>query len=263
MVHKDIPVVILCGGKGTRLREETEYKPKPLVKIGGKPILWHIMKGYAYFGFKSFILCLGYKGEAIKEYFLNYEYMNNDFELNTRSKEIRRLGSENNGEDWNIIFADTGRDTNTGGRIKKIEKYIKSDLFFATYGDGISDVDVNALLDFHNQQGKLATITGFHPHSKYGQIQMGENGDVLAFKEKPRLKDLINGGYFVFNKDFFKYLDEKCILEREPFETAAADRQMVLYRHEGFWFAVDTYKDYLEINAMYANAEKPWMIWEK
>ena len=122
MQNKDIPVVILCGGKGTRLREETEYKPKPLVKIGGKPILWHIMKGYSYYGFNSFILCLGYKGEAIKEYFLNYEHMNNDFELNTRSKEIRRLGSENKGEDWNIIFADTGRDTNTGGRIKKIEK---------------------------------------------------------------------------------------------------------------------------------------------
>ncbi len=220
------------------------------------------MKGYAHFGFKSFILCLGYKGEAIKEYFLNYEYMNNDFELNTRSKEISRLGSEDNGEDWNIIFADTGQETNTGGRIKKIEKYIKTDLFFATYGDGISDVDANALLAFHKHHGKLATITGFHPHSKYGQIQMGENGDVLAFKEKPRLKDLINGGFFVFNRDFFKYLDEKCILEREPFETAAADRQMVLYRHEGFWFAVDTYKDYLEINAMYAKSEKPWMIWD-
>jgi len=162
MINKNIPVVILCGGKGTRLREETEYKPKPLVEIGEKPILWHIMKGYSYYGFNNFILCLGYKGNAIKEYFLNYEYMNNDFILSTKSKKCQKLSSQAATEDWNIIFADTGKDTNTGGRIKRIEKYIDSDIFFATYGDGISNVNIEKLLDFHNKHNKIATITGFH-----------------------------------------------------------------------------------------------------
>jgi len=188
--------------------------------------------------------------------------MNNDFRLNTRSKDYQITSSENAAEDWNILFADTGKETNTGGRIKKIEKYIETDIFFATYGDGISDVDINALLAYHRRHGKLATMTGFHPHSKYGQIQMGDNGNVIAFKEKPQLKDLINGGFFVFDRQFFRYLDEECILEREPFERAAADKQMVLYKHEGFWFAVDTYKDYLEINDMVQQGRTPWKIWE-
>jgi len=263
MTNKNIPVVILCGGKGTRLREETEYKPKPLVEIGEKPILWHIMKGYSYYGFNNFILCLGYKGNAIKEYFLNYEYMNTDFILSTKSKECQKLSSQAATEDWNIIFADTGKDTNTGGRIKRIEKYIDSDIFFATYGDGISDVNIEKLLGFHNKHNRIATITGFHPHLKYGQVKLGKKGDIISFQEKPQLKDLVNGGFFVFQKEFFAYLDEDCVLEREPFEKTVEDKQMALYKHEGFWFAVDTYKDCLEINTMYNNNITPWMIWEK
>jgi len=265
MTDKNIPIVILCGGRGTRLYEETEYKPKPLVEIGGKPILWHIMKGYSHYGFNNFILCLGYKGKAIKEYFLNYEYMSNDFILNIKSKEYRQLNSQaaTDTEDWNIIFADTGKDTNTGGRIKRIEKYIDTDIFFATYGDGISDINIKRLLDFHIKHNKIATITGFHPRSKYGQFKMEKNGHIISFQEKPKLKDLINGGFFVFQKEFFKYLGEDCVLEREPFEKTVKDKQMVMYKHEGFWFAVDTYKDYLEINAMFNNNFTPWMVWKK
>lgn len=263
MTGKNIQVVILCGGRGTRLREETEYKPKPLVEIGRKPILWHIMKGYSHYGFNNFILCLGYKGDAIKEYFLNYEYMRNDFMLNIKSKEYRQLNSSTATEDWNIIFADTGKDTNTGGRIKRIEKYIDNDIFFATYGDGISDIDMKKLLAFHIRHNKIATITGFHPRSKYGQFRMAKNGNIISFQEKPKLKDFINGGFFVFDKEFFNYLDEDCVLEREPFVKIVEDKQMVLYNHEGFWFAVDTYKDYLEINDIYNKNIKSWMVWEK
>lgn len=258
----NVPVVILCGGRGTRLREETEYKPKPLVEVGGRPVLWHIIKGYSHFGFKTFILCLGYKGRAIKEYFLNYEYMNNDFSLNTRSKECRVLKPQNAAEDWTIIFADTGPETNTGGRIKRIEGHIPGDVFMATYGDGVSDLDLKALLDFHLRNKKIATITGFHPRSKYGQVKIGSDGEILAFQEKPLLQDSINGGFFVFHRKFFEYLDDDCVLEREPFERLVAEKQMALYNHEGFWFALDTYKDYLEINAMFEAGNTPWMVWK-
>ena len=262
MIDKNVPVVILCGGKGTRLREETEYKPKPLVEIGGKPVLWHVMRGYSYHGFNNFILCLGYKGNAIKEFFLNYEYMSSDFYLNVKTKKHKILDNQNSMEKWEIIFADTGKDTNTGGRIKKVEKYIKSEIFMATYGDGISDVNIGNLLAFHLQHKKIATITGFHPRTKYGQVKIGEKGKIISFQEKPRLEDFINGGFFVFNKAFFNYLDDECVLEKEPFEKLVDEQQMVLYKHEGFWFAVDTYKDYLEINSMYKNNQTPWMVWK-
>jgi len=263
MKDSDIPVVILSGGKGTRMREETEYKPKPLVEIGGRPILWHIMKAYSHFGFRTFILCLGYRGQAIKEYFLNFDTMNNDFVINTRSREYRLLDASIRTEDWDIVFADTGMETQTGGRIKRIEKYVQSDLFFATYGDGVSDIDISALLEFHRRQKKMATITGFHPRSKYGQVHANASGEILSFEEKPRLKDTINGGFFVFQREFFSRLDDDCVLEREPFEGLAREKQMALYRHEGFWFAVDTYKDYLEINRMVQERHTPWMVWEK
>jgi len=262
MIDKNVPVIILCGGKGTRLREETEYKPKPLVEVGGKPILWHIMKGYSYHGFNNFILCLGNMGNAIKEFFLHYEYMSNDFSLNTKTKEHKILDSQNSIGEWEIIFTDTGKDTNTGGRIKKVEKYIESEIFMATYGDGISDVNIEDLLDFHLQHNKIATITGFHPRTKYGQVKIGEEEKIISFQEKPRLEEFINGGFFVFDKEFFNYLDEDCVLEREPFERLVEEQQMGLYKHEGFWFALDTYKDYLEINSMYETNQTPWMIWK-
>jgi glucose-1-phosphate cytidylyltransferase len=261
--RKKIPVIILCGGKGSRLREETEYKPKPLVDVGGKPILWHIMKGYAHHGFNKFILCLGYKGHMIKEFFLNYEYMSYDFMMNTKTKERKIFDSRNSREEWDIIFADTGKDTNTGGRIKKVKKYVPNEIFMATYGDGLSDVNIESLLDFHIRQKKMATITGFHPRTKYGQVNIGERGEITSFQEKPSLADYINGGFFVFDRRFFGYLKEDSVLEREPFERLVEEQQLGLYKHEGFWFAVDTYKDYLEINGMYESGTTPWMIWRK
>jgi len=260
---QEIPVVILCGGKGTRLREETEYRPKPLVEVGDKPILWHIMKGYAHHGCRRFVLCLGYRGKQIKEYFLNYEFMNNDFCLDIRSKEASVMNGRTPPEDWTIVFADTGSECPTGGRIKKVEKYVRPSVFFATYGDGVSDVNVASLLDFDIQHGKIATITGFHPRSKYGQLQTGRNGRITGFYEKPRLRDYVNGGFFVFSREIFSYLNEQSVLEEEVFEQLVQEQQMVLYQHEGFWFAMDTYKDYLEINAMMEREETPWMIWRE
>jgi glucose-1-phosphate cytidylyltransferase len=257
----DIPVIILCGGKGTRLREETEYRPKPLVEVGERPILWHIMKGYSHFGCRNFVLCLGYRGRQIKEYFLNYDYMNNDFRLDLRSRRATVTNGRTPAEDWRIVFADTGIETPTGGRIKKVEGYVKTNVFFATYGDGVSDVRLPALLDFHLRHGKIATITGFHPRSKYGQLQTGRNGKILAFSEKPRLRDYVNGGFFVFDRRIFSYLSEHSVLEEEVFERLVREQEAVLFQHDGFWFAMDTYKDYLELNALAQRGETPWMVW--
>jgi glucose-1-phosphate cytidylyltransferase len=247
---------------GTRLREETEFKPKPLVEIGGRPILWHIMKGYAHFGFRDFILCLGYRGHMIKEYFLSYEYMQGDFLLDLGTNE-RRLLQRNHDDDWRIIFADTGMETNTGGRIQRIRGYIDTDYFFATYGDGVSDVDIRALEAFFLAKGKAAVITGLHPWSKYGRVDVGKDGLVTGFAEKPQLRDVINGGFFVFGRRVFEYLDDNCVLEREPFERLAKDQEIALYKHDGFWHAMDTYKDYLELNKMWSSGSPPWRIWDR
>jgi len=254
------PVVILCGGMGTRLREETEFKPKPLVEVGNRPILWHIMKIYAHFGFKLFILCLGYKGDLIKNYFLNYKYMNNDFSLNLNSNEKIILGNLNNQIDWNIILADTGLLTNTGGRIKKIQKYIHTDTFLATYGDGVADIDINALVKFHKEKGKIATLTGFHPLSRFGVLEVTDNDIVKNFKEKPRLDGLINGGFYVFDRKVFEYLDENSILEHESLERLAHDGELAVYHHLGFWKSMDTYRDYLEFNRMWEENNTPWKL---
>jgi len=256
-------VVILCGGLGTRLREETEFKPKPLVEIGGRPILWHIMKGYAHYGFRDFILCLGYRGQMVKEYFLSHEYMDHDFLLDLRTNERQVLQRNADDEDWRIVFADTGLETNTGGRIKRIQRYIDTEYFFATYGDGVSDVDIRRLEAFFLEKGKAAVITGLHPWSKYGRVDVGADGSVMGFAEKPQLMDVINGGFFVFSRRVFDYLDEDCILEREPFERLAKDREMALYKHEGFWHAMDTYKDYLELNRMWSSGQAPWRVWDR
>jgi glucose-1-phosphate cytidylyltransferase len=256
----EYPVVILCGGIGTRLREETEFMPKPLVKVGNRPILWHIMKHYSHFGFNNFILCLGYKGDAIKEYFLNYDSMMNDFTLNLKGKKETLENHTNTTENWNITFADTGFKTLTGGRIKRIEKYIKEDNFLMTYGDGVSDVDITSLIKFHKSKGKIATLTGVHPGSKYGTVHTDKNNIVVKFEEKPILKDLINGGYFVFKKEIFDYIDEDCMLEKGPFENLAAKRQIALFKHDGFWHCMDTYKDFQDLNAIW-KTKAPWKIW--
>jgi len=227
--------VILCGGKGTRMKEFTNSIPKPMVCVGDKPILWHIMKIYSHFGFNEFVLCLGYKGEKIKEYFRESE--------------------------WDIIFAETGENTNTGGRIKRIEKYIGEDNFFATYGDGLANIDLQKLLDFHLGHGKMATLTAVQPYSQFGILEMAKNGTILDFKEKPKLDNWINGGFFVFNSRIFEYLGENDILEKAPFERLAAEKQLMAYKHGSFWECMDTYKDNVELNEMWTGNNAKWAVW--
>lgn len=256
-------VVILCGGKGTRLREETEFRPKPMVEIGNKPILWHIMKIYASYGFKDFVICLGYKGNMIKEYFLNYEIMNNDFTIQLGNRDSIQVHSNHGENEWNVTLADTGEDTQTGGRVKKIEKHITDDSFMLTYGDGVANINVNELLKFHKSHGKIGTMTAVHPSSRFGELTV-EGSHVVEFKEKPQTKEgLISGGFFVFNKEFFNYLsgDDDCYLEKDPLEKLAADGELMLYRCDDFWQCVDTYRELELLNNLWKDNEAPWKIW--
>jgi glucose-1-phosphate cytidylyltransferase len=256
-------VVILCGGLGTRMREETEYRPKPMVDVGGRPILWHVMKTYAHYGLKEFVLCLGYKGHVIKEYFLNYEALNNDFTIQLGALHQVRYHNGHDEQDFRVTLVDTGQDTMTGGRIKRIERFVSGDVFLVTYGDGLADVDVGKLLEFHRSHGKLATLTTVQPYSRYGTLQLGADDRVAAFAEKPRLEEWIAGGYFVFNRGLFDYLAEgdACVLERTPLERLAAEGQLMAYRHPGFFFAMDTYRDYVTINDMWNRGDAPWRVW--
>jgi len=228
--------VILCGGEGTRLREHTNSIPKPMVMVGDKPILWHIMKIYAHYGFNDFILCLGYKGDVIKDCFKN-------------------------DEGWNITFADTGLKTNTGGRIKRVEKYIEDDRFFATYGDGLSDIDLNNLLEYHRSKDKVATLTAVKPLSPLGMLEIDSNNMVTDFKEKPILDYWINGGFFVFEAGVFDYIHENDALEKEVFERLAKANNLSAYKHTGFWKCMDTYKDNLELNRMWKSNQARWAVW--
>lgn len=256
-------VVILCGGKGERLREETEFKPKPLIEIGGMPILWHIMKIYSHYGYKDFILLLGYKGYMIKEFFLNFEYMVHDFTLNLRNKKNKiNFHQKENLEDWNITFVDTGKNTNTGGRVARIKSLIPDDNFFLTYGDGVSDINIKKLYDFHKNKNKILTITGIHPSSYFGIIEV-EDEIAKSFKEKPALDNIINGGFFVCNKKIFKYLSENedCIFEEEPMRKLAKERNVAVYQHNGFWTAMDTYKQVKVLNELWESSSPPWKIW--
>lgn len=256
-------VVILCGGLGTRLREETEFRPKPMVEVGGRPILWHIMKIFARHGLSDFILCLGYKGQMIKEYFLNYEAMNNDFAMTLgHGHNIEYLGNhEESG--FRVTLADTGPETLTGGRVKRIEHYVDGETFMVTYGDGLANVDITALLEFHRKHGKLATVTSVRPVSRFGVLDLERDGRVQQFAEKPQAEGWINAGFFVFNRRVFDYFQggDRCIMEHEPLERLAADGQLVAFRHTGFFFAMDTYREYEVLNKMWQSGEAPWKVW--
>jgi glucose-1-phosphate cytidylyltransferase len=257
-------VVLLCGGKGTRLREETEYRPKPMVEIGGKPILWHIMKIYAQYGFKDFVICLGYKGNIIKQYFLNYETTNNDFTVLLGNQSDIQFHSNHPETDWRVTLADTSEESQTGARVKKIEKYIDEDLFMLTYGDGVANIDIKNLVEYHKSHGKIGTMTGVHPSSRFGELVI-KNNKIVSFNEKPQVKEgLINGGFFVFHKKFFKYLkeDDGCYLEKEPLENLAADGELMVYPHEGFWQCVDTYRELEILNNLWKSSSRPWKVWE-
>ncbi|MDD5672589.1 MAG: glucose-1-phosphate cytidylyltransferase [Chitinivibrionales bacterium] len=256
-------VVILCGGLGTRLREETEFRPKPMVNIGPRPVLWHIMKRYAHFDHTEFILCLGYKGESIKEYFYHYEIMNNDFslELGNAGKFILHNGHTEKG--WNITLADTGEKALKGARIKRIQKYIHGDEFMLTYGDGVCDVDLEALLTFHRDHGKMITITGVNSASQFGEMRVQGN-QVLTFREKPQTGDsFINGGYMVLKKEIFNYLidDDGCDFEVGPLEQLARGGQLMVYKHPGSWACMDTLRDTERLNKMWEQGKAFWKIW--
>jgi len=257
-------IVILAGGLGMRLREETEYKPKPMVAVGPHPILWHIMKTYMHHGFNDFIVCIGYKGEMIKDYFLNYEAYNNDFTLEVGKEcEIRtHRASDNN--NFSVTLVDTGQNSMTGSRVKQIEKYIDTDHFMLTYGDGVADVDVKKLYDFHLKHGSTGTVTGVHPESKFGELII-EKDRVTNFSEKPQLKTgYISGGFFVFKKEMFRYLDrgDNCIFEGKPLNKLASDGRLMIYKHEGFWQCMDTMRDVIFLNKLWEEGKAPWKVWK-
>jgi glucose-1-phosphate cytidylyltransferase len=260
-----VKVVILCGGQGTRLREETEYRPKPMVEVGGRPILWHIMKSYAYYGHSQFVLCLGYKGSVIKDYFLNYEAMNSDITLTIGQLHAIAYHDQHHEQEFAVTLADTGQDTLTGGRLQRVKRYLgKDDTFLLTYGDGLCDVNIAKVVEFHRHHGKAATLTTVRPTSRYGIIDIGGTGSVHQFNEKPVLDSWINAGFFVFNRSVFDYLDDgdDCVLERKPLERLAAEHQLMAYRHEGFFYAMDTYREYQYLNELWNTGASPWKVWE-
>lgn len=260
--------VILCGGRGTRLGEHGVNIPKALIEIGGRPVLWHLMKIYAHHGLNDFTLCLGYLGDAIKRYFLEHHWLYSDFTLEMgRGGNYQLRKHDLIDEDWRVTFAETGLDTNTGGRLKRVEHYIEHSIgddetFCVTYGDGLANIDLGALVEFHHRHGRIATLTAVHPRSNFGLIKLDDEGAVMEFDEKPVITDWINGGFFVFNRKIFDYLDDDCVLEREPFERLARERQLIAYRHTGFWKCMDTYKDNLEFNQLWDAGGAEWKTWE-
>ena len=254
-------VVILAGGYGTRLGNITEAIPKPMVKIGNKPILWHIMKIYANYGYNDFILSLGYKAEVVKEYFYNYNAYSNDYTINLGSREIKKLHNHDEA-DWNVTLIDTGIDTLKGARIKRVEKYL-DDVNMLTYGDGVIDIDINELVKFHKYHNKIVTITGVHPPARFGEI-VEKDGNLLSFEEKPQTSaGLINGGYMVFDKRLLNYLteDEKCDLEQGPLEDIAKRGEVMVYKHTGKWECVDHERDLKHLNDLWNKNIAFWKVW--
>ncbi len=257
-------VVILCGGVGTRLKEESEFRPKPMVYVGNKPLIWHIMKIYASHGYNEFILALGYKADYIKDFFLNQKAFTSDFSLDTRSHHVNYyLENRFENDNFKIIFVDTGVETATGGRLLQSAKYVpdRDKYFMVTYGDGVSDVDIDALLKFHKKQKTIGTITGVHPRSKYGLLKTKNDNLISHFEEKPVLSDMVNGGFMVFDKRLLDYLKED-EMDTEGLKKLAKDKQLSLYKHEGFWFAIDTYKELEDLNKIWNSGNPPWKIWE-
>jgi glucose-1-phosphate cytidylyltransferase len=257
-------IIILCGGLGTRLREETEFRPKPMVHIGDRPILWHIMKIYAFYGHTDFILALGYKGEMIKNYFCHYELMNNDVTIELGKPENIKIHHTHEEAGWKITLADTGERTLKGGRLKRVERYIHDDIFMVTYGDGVANIDINDLIRFHKEHGKLGTVTGINPASRFGELRIRDN-QVESFLEKPEDADsLISGGFFVFDKRLFDYLsaDEECDFEKGPLEEIARKGELMVYKHAGFWACMDTLRDMDYLNRLWAEGRAKWRIWK-
>ena len=255
-------VVILAGGLGTRLSEETDIKPKPMVEVGGKPILWHIMKIYSHHGFNEFIICLGYKGYVIKEYFANYFLHQSDvtIDLNGNKMEVHNCKAE----PWRITLIETGLNTQTGGRIKRIKDYVGNETFMLTYGDGVADVDIAKLLEFHKSHGKTATITAVQPTGRYGVLELNERSSVIHFQEKPKGDEVwVNGGFFVLEPEAFNYIQgDETIWEREPLESILKDGQIVAYKHFGLWKCMDTSRDKVELETLWNSGKAAWKVWD-
>lgn len=253
--------VILAGGLGTRLREETEFRPKPMVEIGGRPIIWHIMKSLSTYGINEFIICAGYKGEHVKDYFMGYETRNHDITV--------RLGKESNvvhyenetSENWTVTIADTGYSTQTGGRIKRIAKYINEEPFLCTYGDGLADVNISSLIDFHLHHGKIASVTAVRPVTRFGSMDIDEASTVKSFSEKPLSEAWVNGGFFIFNPEVFNFLTDDCVLEKGPLEKLSKQGELMSYKHRGYWQPMDTYRETLELNELWNTNQAPWRTW--
>lgn len=255
--------VILAGGLGTRLSEETELKPKPMVEIGGRPILWHIMKIYSHYGINDFIILTGYKSHVIKDYFINYytRYSDITVDLLNNSVELHKTRTE----PWRVTMLYTGADTMTGGRIAKAKEYLKNERFLLTYGDGVADINIESLIKHHELSGKIATLTAVQPSGKFGALNLDKHNNILSFKEKPQGDGAwINGGFFVCEPDIFNYLknDVNCIFEKEPLENLANDNELNAYKHSGFWRPMDTLRDKKELTEMWMTGKAPWAIWQ-
>ena len=256
-------VVILAGGYGTRISEESDFKPKPMIEIGGKPILWHIMKIYSYYGYNDFIILLGYKGYYIKEYFANYflHQSNITIDLKTNKMQVH----DNSSEPWKVTLLDTGLDTMTGGRIKRAQKYIGNETFLLTYGDGVSDIDIAKEVEFHKKHKKYLTLTAIQPEARFGNLDIDDQNIIKRFVEKPKNEaGWVNGGFFVCEPEIFNYLseDESCIFEQNPLQNIAKDNQMVAYKHRGFWQSMDTLRDSRKLNELWKKGNAPWKIWK-
>lgn len=256
-------VVLLAGGFGTRISEESQFKPKPMVDLGGMPILWHIMKLYSYYGFNDFVICAGYKQHVIKEYFANYFLHTSDVTFDFAKGKSDITIHRTQSEPWKVTIVDTGLNTMTGGRIKRVKNYIGGERFFLTYGDGVADVNIRELLAFHKQHGKLLTITAYNPGQRFGAIDITESGDVLAFREKAKGDGaLMNAGFMVCEPRFIDYIDgDATTLERDPMERAARDGEVAAFKHEGFWQCMDTVREKQSLEKMWNDGEAPWKVW--
>ncbi len=252
---------ILAGGLGTRLREETELLPKPMLTIGGKPIIWHIMKIYAQADVKDFVICAGYKGEVIKEYFREFQSLNSDFTVTLGSKSNISYHSKFDEENWKVTITQTGLDTMTGGRLFRARDYLNEDTFLCTYGDGLADINIKELLKFHKSHGKIATVSAVKPLKRFGSLEISSDNSVKNFREKPQSENWINVGFFVFQNKIFEYLDENSVLEKDPLAQLAKENQIHAYLHDGFWQPMDTYREFKLLNDLWESSKAPWKVW--
>jgi glucose-1-phosphate cytidylyltransferase len=257
----NIPVVILAGGLGTRLREETEFKPKPMVEIGDRPILWHIMKYFSSYGIKDFIICLGYRGDVIRDYFLSYQTRNINLSLRLGQEPKTNFLDKHDENDWKVTLIETGKLSSTGSRLKQVQDFIGDRTFMCTYGDGLSSVNLEELVSFHRSHSGIATLSAVHPTSRFGVVDLRDDGKIQEFLEKPIVDDWVNGGYFVLEPSIFDFITDDGPFEETPLKSLAKSNNLFAYRHDGFWQPMDTYREYLELNARWTSNDAPWRRW--